>query len=60
LKGRIINIVPGIGTYQTILDCGVFRLIASMERKGFIEGGYSEGDEIIVTVSPTSIHLIPA
>ncbi|HEY6996809.1 MAG TPA: ABC transporter ATP-binding protein [Candidatus Binatia bacterium] len=60
LKGRIINIVPGIGTYQTILDCGVFRLIASMARKRFLEGGYSEGDEIIVTVSPTSIHLIPA
>jgi tungstate transport system ATP-binding protein len=60
LKGRIISIVPGIGTYQTILDCGVFRLIASMERKRFIESGYSEGDEIIVTVSPTAIHLIPA
>jgi tungstate transport system ATP-binding protein len=60
LKGRIVEISPSIGAYQTIVDCGDFRLIASIERQRFIEGGYSEGDEIIVTVSPTSIHLIPA
>lgn len=60
LKGRIVDISLGIGTCQMMLDCGVFRLIASIERQRFIEGGYSERDEIIVTVSPSSIHLIPA
>jgi len=60
LKGRIVDISPGIGTCQMTLDCGGFRLVASIERQRFIEGGYSEGDEIIVSVSPGSIHLIPA
>jgi tungstate transport system ATP-binding protein len=60
LKGRIVDISPGIGAYQTMLDCGGFRLIASIERRRFIESGYSEGDEVIVTVSPNSVQLIPA
>lgn len=60
LRGRIVDISPGIGAYQTILDCGGFRLIASIERRRFIEGGYSEGDEVILTVSPSSVHVIPA
>ena len=60
LRGRVVNIVPGIGSYQMILECGAFSLIASLDRKAFFDGQYAEGDEIIVTVEPDAVHLIPA
>src|SRR5262249_36857300 len=38
LKGRVVSISPGISSYQMILDCDAFSLIASMDRKAFFDG----------------------
>ncbi|HEX7233142.1 MAG TPA: ABC transporter ATP-binding protein [Candidatus Binatia bacterium] len=58
-KARIVTTAPGIGSYRLTIDCGDFSLVAAMDRKTFIDGGYADNDVITFSVSRDAIHLVP-
>jgi tungstate transport system ATP-binding protein len=57
LRGKVIDISPGVSRDRVVLDCAGLTLIALTERS---DGAVSRGDEVTALIRPAGVHTIAA
>lgn len=55
---KVLKIMPSTLHYRLTLQCGGNRLSALVTRSGFIDLRVHEGDEVVASFSPVSVHVI--
>lgn len=58
LRVKVLKIIPSTLHYRLALQCGGSQLTALVARSAFVELGVSEGDELVASFNPSSVHLI--